>query len=118
MLRRLPSLTKAEGRYLWLNQKIQGRETWILSHRQVATTPSATWVLERHPWVGRSYRTLQIVAGFVSVEGGTLIVYANRTTTPLVTGAGAGMKKPLGRWHMRSAVVADFQRFRRELTLP
>ena len=66
----------------------------------------------REFYVGHSYNSLHIVVGVFSVKEGTLVFYANRTSTDQVAGFGGGLKRNIGRGMMRDDVVEHLDAIR------
>ncbi len=57
-----------------------------------------------------SYNVVQILAAFLPVKGGTLVLYSNRTSTDQVTGFGASTKRTLGTKVMTSQIEGLFEK--------
>jgi hypothetical protein len=57
-------------------------DAWIVSQRQF--------------YVSTGYNCEQAIAAFLPMQGGTLVVYSNRTSTDQVMGWGGGMKRDIG----------------------
>ena len=68
---------------------------------------------QRQFYVSASYNTEQAVAGFVPVPEGTLVVYANRTSTDQVAGFGGGTKKAMGKKLMASQLQGLYEKLRK-----
>src|SRR5262249_10879977 len=85
-----------ESRFLWLKQRVQDRPAFILSHRVLAVRDGVAFAAERQFYVGRSYNSLQIVAGLVPCDGKTLVFYLNRTSTDQVAGFMSGTRHGIG----------------------
>jgi hypothetical protein len=101
--------TGIEHRFLWLKQTIQDRPTFILSHRVLCERDGIAFAGERQFYVGHSYNSLQILVGLVPMEGKTLIVYLNRTSTDQVAGALSGTRHGVGRKVMEKAIRRQFE---------
>jgi hypothetical protein len=54
-------------------------------------------VVQRQYYVSTGYNAEQAVAGFVAVQGGTIVLYAGHAFTDQVTGFGGSMKRGIGR---------------------
>jgi hypothetical protein len=71
-------------------------DAWLIAHRQY--------------YVTASYNVVQILAGFLPVKDGTLVVYVNRTSTNQVTGFGGSTKRTLGTKVMTSQIKGLFEK--------
>jgi hypothetical protein len=90
---------KPEGfreRYTWTRYQAHGEPVLILTHAIVVEEGDAFAVCQRQFYVSASYNSEQAVAAFLPAQGGTLVVYANRTSTDAVTGFGGGTKRKIG----------------------
>ena len=99
-------------RFFWINQKIEDRPDFILSHRMKYIRPEGAFLAERQYYVGHSYNSMQILAGCIPMEKGTFVFYSNRTFTDQVAGFASGMKHSIGRGQMRDEIVKGFQEIR------
>jgi hypothetical protein len=102
-----------QNQFLWLNKLAEDRPTFVLAHRMYRYKPKE-YVVEvyREFYVGHSYNSLHIVVGALPVKEGTLLFYANRTSTDQVAGFGGGLKRNIGRGMMRDDVVEHFEAIR------
>ncbi len=102
-------------RFLWLNFEIDGLPTFVLSHRMSVELAGGVHALaQRHYFVGRSHNTVQVVGAMSPVEEGTLVVYANRTSTDQVVGFGSSARHAIGRRMMSSQIGALFGKLKRK----
>jgi hypothetical protein len=46
------------------------------------------------------------------MDGGTIMLYSNRTFTDQVTGIGSGLRHSIGRKQMRDTIVKSFEEIR------
>ena len=53
-------------------------------------------MLERQFYVSTGYNAEQAVAAFLPADAGTVVVYANRTSTDQIAGLGARAKRSIG----------------------
>lgn len=107
--------TGIENRFLWLKQTIQDRPTFILSHRVLCVRDGIAFAAERQFYVGHSYNSQQILVGLVPMEGKTLIVYLNRTSTDQVAGFMKGTRHGVGRKMMEKGVREQFEEVRADV---
>jgi hypothetical protein len=106
----------ARHRYFWINQKVEGRPTFILTHRMVIVRPEGSFMAERQFYVGHSYNSLFLLAGCLPVEGGSVVFYSNHTSTDQVAGLASGMRHSIGRGQMRDEIMKSFERIRETVT--
>ncbi len=106
----------ASHRYFWTNQKVEGRPTFILTHRMSIVRPEGAFMAERQFYVGHSYNSLFLLAGCLPVEGGSVVFYSNHTSTDQVAGFGSGMRHSIGRGQMRDEITKSFQQIRATVT--
>jgi hypothetical protein len=104
-----------EHRFYWFKQTVEDRPIFILSHQAERKSDNAAIMTEEQFYVSHSYNSNFIAAGGLSVEGGTLVFYLNRTFTDQVAGLASGMKHGIGRGQMLSEVTANLKRDREEL---
>jgi len=103
-------------RYFWINQKVEGRPTFILTHRIALERPEGSFMAEREFYVGHSYNSLFLLAGCLPVAGGSVVFYSNHTFTDQVAGFGSGMRHAIGRNQMRDEIVKNFEQIRATVT--
>jgi hypothetical protein len=104
-----------ENRFLWLKQTVQDRPTFILSHRTLCIRDGIAVAAERQFYVGHSYNSLQILVGLVPMEGKTLVVYLNRTSSDQVAGVLTGTRHGVGRHIMEKEIRGQFEDVRAKL---
>ena len=101
--------------FLWLKRVVEGRPTFILSHRAIYETDDAIFSVERHFYVGQFYNSLQM-SSFIAAQGSeTIGILLNRTSTDKVAGFGTSAKKKIGRSKVRKALVGTFERLLADL---
>jgi hypothetical protein len=86
-----------ESEIRWVVEEAQDRPTAVLTHRFFSHGGDFALGGQRQFYVGQSYDALQIVVALFSVEGGTLVIYSNRTYTDQVAGFGSGARHRIGR---------------------
>ena len=106
----------ARHRYFWINQKVEGRPTFILTHRMVIARPEGSFMAERQFYVGHSYNSLFLLAGCLPVEGGSVVFYSNHTSTDQVAGLASGLRHSIGRGQMRDEIIKSFEQIRTTVT--
>lgn len=105
----------AEEQFLWLNRKIENRPTPILEHRIMLTAAHGAVILSRQFYVGHSYNSSQLTIGCLPYKDGSLIFYANRTSTDQVAGMGSSLKHSIGREQMRDEIINRLKKLRQLL---
>jgi hypothetical protein len=91
--------------FRWVSYTIESKPTYVLVHMLSAADGAAHAVVQGHYYVSTGYNGQQAVAGFLPVQGGTLVVYAGHAFTDQVTGFGGAVKRGIGR-----RVIADKMR--------
>ncbi len=100
----------SQHQFLWLKRDVEGRPTFVLSHRALYETDDAIVSVERHFYVGRFYNSLQM-SSFISSQGSeSIIILLNRTSTDLVAGFGTSAKKMIGRSKVRKGLIGTFEK--------
>lgn len=96
----------------WTHYMAHGTPVFLLSHR-IWMPEGDAWVMaNRQFYVTASYNAVQIVAGFLPVKDGTLVIYTNRTSTDQVTGFGGSTKRAMGTKVMTSQIKDLFEKAR------
>ena len=113
-LRLYPDAQPADLRhvYFWINQRVENRPTYILAHRSYFVRPDGAFMAERQFYVEHSYNSLFLLAGAMPMNGGTIMLYSNRTFTDQVAGIGSGLRHSIGRKQMRDEIVKSFEEIR------
>jgi hypothetical protein len=88
--------------FFWLRSIIHGKPTYVLQQTLAVADGAARAVAQRQFYVSTGYNGEQAVAGFLPVQGGTLVVYSSHAFTDQVSGFGGSMKRSIG-----SRVMAD-----------
>jgi hypothetical protein len=119
-LLRYPSQTPRDvvDRFYWINQKVENRPTFILQHRMSVAQAEGALMVAQQFYVGHSYNSMQVVAGCIPMEKGTMVFYSNRTFTDQVAGIGRGVRHTIGRSQMRGELIKSFEEIRAQLTNP
>jgi len=104
--------------FFWINQRVEERPTFILSHRMKLIQSEGAFLAERQYYVGHSYNSLQILAGCLPVQGGTIVFYSNRTFTDQVAGFMSGLKHGIGRKQMTEEIIKGFEEIRASAKAP
>jgi len=94
----------------WTHYIAHGTPVFLLTHRLWMPDGDAWVVSQRQFYVTGSYNCVQAIAGLLPVNGGTLVVYVNRTSTDQVTGFGSSTKRTLGTKVMSSQIRDLFEK--------
>ena len=95
--------------FFWLKSLIQGKTTYILTQVLVASDRTARAVVRREYYASTGYNAEQSVAGFLPVQGGTVVVSTSHAFTDQVTGFGGSMKRGIGSKVMASKMKEIFE---------
>ena len=94
--------------FRWVHYDINGDTTLVLMHELTASEGAARAVVQRQYYVSNGYNAEQAVAGFLPVQGGTVVAYTNHTYTDQVAGFGGAVKRGIGRRMMASKLTQMF----------
>jgi len=126
-LERLPGYAKAlldfpadplpgmEHRFFAYEQKVEGRPTFILSHRAAVRGEHDALITEQRYYVSQTYHCRFIASDCFELPGGTLVFYVSRIFTDQVAGFGSRLKHGMGRGRMLAKVAANLKRDREQL---
>ena len=101
-----------EEAFHWTQFEAHGTPTLALTHVLLVPDGDAWIAVQRQFYVSTGYNAEQAVAAFLPATGGTLVVYANRTSTDQVTGFGGSAKRSIGSRLLASQLEAIFERAR------
>ena len=100
----------------WVKYDIQGKTTtYVLTHVLAAAEGPTRAVVQRQYYVSTGYNAEQAVAGFLPVQGGTVVVYAAHAFTDQVAGFGGSMKRSIGRRVMADQMKKMFEAGRKQV---
>jgi hypothetical protein len=98
--------------FRWSHFDAHGVPTVALTQVLLVPDGEAWIVAQRQFYVSTGYNAEQAVAAFLPSQAGTVVVYANRTSTDQITGFGAGTKRSLGSKVLASQLEGMFERAR------
>jgi len=90
------SLPGLQERFYWTKSIIQGDTTYVLNHVLVAADGAARVVARRQYYASTGYNAEQTVAGFLPVQGGTVVITTSHAFSDQVTGMGGSVKRSIG----------------------
>lgn len=98
--------------FRWSQFDAHGTPTIALTHVLTIPDGDAWIVLQRQFYVSTGYNVEQALAAFLPASDGTVVVYANRTSTDQITGFGGGTKRDLGSRILASQLESMFEKAR------
>lgn len=98
--------------FRWSQFDAHGTPTIALTHGLFVPDGDAWLVVQRQFYVSTGYNAEQAIAVLLPVEGGTVVVYGNRTSTDQITGFGSSTKRSLGSKVLASQLESSFERLR------
>lgn len=97
----------------WSQFDAHGTPTIALTHVLIVPDGDAYLLAQRQFYVSTGYNAEQALAAFLPAkDGGTVVVYANRTSTDQITGFGGGTKRSLGSKILSSQLETMFEKAR------
>jgi len=109
------ALAAMEHRFFAYEQEVEGRPTFILSHRAAVRGEHHALITEQRYFVSQTYDCRFIASECFEVPGGTLVFYVSRIFTDQVAGFGSRLKHAIGRGRMLAKVAANLKRDREQL---
>ena len=94
---------------------MSGTPTYVLVHIVTVAEGAFRGFAQRQYYVSTGYNGEQAMAGFLPVEGGTIVAYAAHAFTDQVAGFGGAMKRNIGRRVMAEKLRAMFDEDRERL---
>jgi len=113
---KLPS--GAEEQFFWINRTVENRPTAILSHRIVQTSDTVSVIIARQFFVGHSYNSSHLIVGCLPYRDGSIVFYAQRTSTDQVAGLGSSLKHSIGREQLKKQMIKNLERLRSNIQSP
>jgi hypothetical protein len=104
-----------QERFFWMQSDIRGKATYVLAHFLVVGEGEARAVVRREFYVSGGYNAEQTIAGFLPVEGGTIVVYTSHAFTDQVAGASGSLKRSIGGRIMADQMKAMFEAGRKRI---
>jgi len=98
--------------YEWSHFRAHDVPTIALTHTLFIPEGQAWVVAQRQFYVSTGYNCEQAISGMLPMQQGTLVIYANRTSTDQVTGFGGGAKRAIGSKLLTSQIEQLYQKVR------
>ena len=102
--------TGTEEAFRWSHFEAHGVPTITLTHSVYVPDGDGWVVIQRQFYATTGYNCEQAIAALIPVKKGTLVVYANRTSTDQVTGFGGGAKRSIGSKMLASQLEGIFSK--------
>ncbi len=107
--------TGATEQYFWMNRTVEGRPTVVLGHRLVQSTGGGGVIAIRHFYVSHSYNSINLVIGCLPHRDGSIVFYAQRTSTDQVAGMARELRHAIGRERMKEQMTGRLESLRKAL---
>ena len=104
--------------FYWLKSVIHDEVTYTLVHLFAADDGAARVFVRREYYVSTSYNAEQTLAGFLPVQGGTVVVSTVHAFTDQVTGFGGSIKRGIGSKVMASQMQEIYEAERQKSERP
>jgi hypothetical protein len=101
-----------EETFRWSQFEAHDVPTIALTHAMLIPDGAAWIVLQRQFYVSTGYNIEQAIAAFLPTQSGTIVLYANRTSTDQITGFGGDMKRSIGSKVLESQLQSMFEKAR------
>jgi hypothetical protein len=105
----------AEEIVRWSRFDAHGVPTIALTQILLVPDGGAWLVTQRQFYVSSGYNVEQAIVAFLPDKTGTVVVYANRTSTDQVTGFGGGTKRSIGSKLLASQIQGLFEKARKKV---
>jgi hypothetical protein len=102
----------SEETFRWTYFEAHGTPTISLQHGLFVPDGEAWLVVQRMFYVSAGFNAEQALAALLPVQGGTVMVYGNRTSTDQVSGFGGGAKRSIGSKLLESQLEGIFEKGR------
>lgn len=104
-----------EEAFRWSQFEAHDIPTIALTHVMLIPDGAAWIVLQRQFYVSTGYNVEQAIGAFLPTQPGTVVLYANRTSTDQITGFGGDMKRSIGSKVLESQLQSMFEKARAEV---
>lgn len=104
----------SEEVFRWMHFNAHDVPTIALVHGIFAPDGDAILALQRQYYVSEGFNGEQAIAAFLPVQGGTVVLYANHTSTDQVAGFGGGAKRSIGSSLLSSQLQDLFSKLQKE----
>lgn len=98
----------AEEFFRWSQLDAHGTPAITLTHAAFVPDGDAWIVLQRMYYVSATFNCEQAIAALLPVQGGSVVVYGNRTSTDQVEGWGGSAKRSIGSRLLESQLESQF----------
>ncbi len=102
-----------EEAFRWTYFTAQNVPTIALTH-SLFIPDGAAWIgVQRQYYVSEGYNSEQAIGAMLPTQSGTVVVYANHTSTDQIEGFGGGVKRSIGSRVLASQLESLFEKVRR-----
>jgi len=98
----------SEDHFTWVQLMAHGAPTIVLTQALIVPDGESYLAMQRQFYVSEGFNGEQAVAGILPAAGGTIVVYANHTSTDQVAGFGGSAKRSIGSKLMSSELQGIF----------
>lgn len=99
--------------YRWEQFKVDGVPTIALTHGLSVPNGGAFLVLQRQFYVSEGFNCEQAIVALLPVDGGTMVIFSNHTSTDKVEGFPSGIKRSIGRGIVAKQLEGLFSKLQR-----
>ena len=99
--------------FRWTQFDAHGVPTIALTHSFFVPDGDALIGVQRQFYVNTGYNAEQAIAALVPTSSGTVVIYANRTSTDQITGFGGSAKRTIGSHILESQLQSIFEKLRK-----
>ncbi len=101
--------------FRWEHFKANGVPTIALSHSMAVPDGGAFLLLQRQFYVSEGFNCEQAILALLPVEGGTMVIFSNHTSTDQVDGFASGIKRAVGRDMVEAQLQPLFAKLQRRI---
>jgi hypothetical protein len=101
-----------EEAFRWSHFEAHDVPTIALTHVMLIPDGQAWITVQRQFYVSTGFNVEQAIAAFLPTQSGTIVLYANRTSTDQITGFGGGAKRSIGSRVLESQLQSMFEKAR------
>jgi hypothetical protein len=107
-----------ERRFYWIVHGAEDQLLVTLSHRVYGRRDGNIVEFDHRYYVNHTVNSMQVVSVVVTMEGKSVVIYANRTYTDLVAGFMGAVARGIGRTIMRSEIGGTIDAFEEAVDSP
>lgn len=100
----------SEDRFTWVQLMAHGAPTIVLTQGLMIPDGDGFLAMQRQFYVSEGFNAEQAIAGILPAQGGSIVIYANHTSTDQVAGFGGSAKRSIGSKLMSSELQGIFMK--------